>query len=195
VLLSSTGGMVRKLLSARIVYEYALLEYREVRDAWRTQRNAKPTRLFHLHYHSFSIKRNIASQHYSKIRNQELHKNNYYSIYLLLTVISLNMGAKHSIQNDVENYYEVEDRYAMKTTGTHSSLIKFFKNSLEERTAIDEEAKLSKEDNQGNGIRVHSRNTICRKEREVIGENTSQHTKQKKSINASFSENNKCGMP
>ncbi len=46
------------------------------------------------------------------------------------------MGAKQSLKIDAENYYKVEDDYAMKTTGTHSSLTKIF-DSLEERTGAE----------------------------------------------------------
>lgn len=46
------------------------------------------------------------------------------------------MGAKQSLKIDADNYYKVEDDYAMKTTGTHSSLTKIF-DSLEERTGTE----------------------------------------------------------
>jgi hypothetical protein len=71
------------------------------------------------------------------------------------------MGAIQSLRIDAENYYKVEDHYAMKLTGTRSSLKKIFDSLEVERTASE---AISHVDSHGRGRKFVS---VCTKGAEV----------------------------
>ncbi len=71
------------------------------------------------------------------------------------------MGANQSLRIDADNYYTVEDHYAMKSTGTRSSFKKIFESLEAERTASEANSYV---DTHGKGRKFVS---VCTKGSEV----------------------------